>query len=383
MRLIPALQADLGQQAATHARACRAEAALAAERKARAQLEELVTEADAFCQDVAKRFVPMRDAVDITSWQKTRAREGCDEPWACQDAASLYHDTRAGFWQEDTSHCTICNAEFQAVSAKKRRHHCRICGRCVCTACSPSSVKLRGYEGMERACNPCISFAQRSPAMRSAAMQVAGRLKALCAQPGPEDSELETLPEALAYCEHALGPLERLMAGDGKLDLNEAGVAELRSEVVRIRRQLEDGGDHLAAAQDASGWAADSAVSLQARLAMPLPRVHDEMPENPCEVQRHGEIASRSVTSTASAAAVAGAVAASSAMLPSASLLAASSGTKAQEENVGAGNPFESGDEVRARNPFESEVSEPGSPSNPFTPGPNEESTNPFSDDEA
>lgn len=37
------------------------------------------------------------------------------------------------------------------------RHHCRTCGRCVCGACSPSSVQLEGQKGLQRVCSPCIA----------------------------------------------------------------------------------------------------------------------------------------------------------------------------------------------------------------------------------
>merc|ERR1719491_1456117 len=99
---------------------------------------------------------------------------------------------------------------------------------------------------MERACNPCISNAQRAPEMRIAALQMATRLKALCQEDGPKESEVESLPEALAYCEKAVEPLERLLIGG--TEGGEASLAEARAEAVRLRRRLEESGDHLAAA---------------------------------------------------------------------------------------------------------------------------------------
>ncbi|CAE8695524.1 unnamed protein product, partial [Polarella glacialis] len=52
--------------------------------------------------------------------------------------------------------CSLCEARL----GKRRlnpRHHCRICNRCVCAACSPGSVPLKGVSGLHRACSACLS----------------------------------------------------------------------------------------------------------------------------------------------------------------------------------------------------------------------------------
>lgn len=55
-------------------------------------------------------------------------------------------------WQEDTIGCTICSSEFGGVM--NRRHHCRMCGKCVCHDCSPNVLQMKGK--LERVCNPCV-----------------------------------------------------------------------------------------------------------------------------------------------------------------------------------------------------------------------------------
>eukprot|EP00930_Biecheleria_cincta_P035118 TRINITY_DN24186_c0_g1_i2.p1 TRINITY_DN24186_c0_g1~~TRINITY_DN24186_c0_g1_i2.p1 ORF type:complete len:291 (+),score=63.46 TRINITY_DN24186_c0_g1_i2:11-883(+) len=58
---------------------------------------------------------------------------------------------------QDLDNCSICGAQL----GKRRlnpRHHCRICGRCVCGACSPSSVQMQGAEGLQRVCTPCVNI---------------------------------------------------------------------------------------------------------------------------------------------------------------------------------------------------------------------------------
>lgn len=61
-------------------------------------------------------------------------------------------------WQEDAKKCAICSAKL----GKRRlnpRHHCRACGRCVCSKCSPNMVNFNGGQKMLRVCTPCISTA--------------------------------------------------------------------------------------------------------------------------------------------------------------------------------------------------------------------------------
>lgn len=61
-------------------------------------------------------------------------------------------------WHENTLECAICNGTFNMF---KRRHHCRKCGRCVCSACSPSKIQLEGYLRSQRVCSPCIGLSIR------------------------------------------------------------------------------------------------------------------------------------------------------------------------------------------------------------------------------
>ena len=70
-------------------------------------------------------------------------------------------------WVPDsmTKECMICSTKF---SAFQRKHHCRRCGRVVCTSCSPHRVSLVTGEGgvvsgggegggkLERTCRECF-----------------------------------------------------------------------------------------------------------------------------------------------------------------------------------------------------------------------------------
>lgn len=70
------------------------------------------------------------------------------------DEATEWTGLDHGLWKEE-SHCEVCNSRFVFT----RRHHCRRCGRCVCSTCSPFRLPLpiqeetRGQAMMQRNVN--------------------------------------------------------------------------------------------------------------------------------------------------------------------------------------------------------------------------------------
>lgn len=62
-------------------------------------------------------------------------------------------------WQENTLACGLCATAFTPF---KRRHHCRLCGLCVCITCSPGTVQIEGHQQLQRACNRCVAQQQTS-----------------------------------------------------------------------------------------------------------------------------------------------------------------------------------------------------------------------------
>lgn len=65
-------------------------------------------------------------------------------------------------WTPDgeTSHCKICNSEFDLIN---RKHHCRHCGFIFCQNCSSRKAMLPmefGYRDPERVCDNCWYFLQ-------------------------------------------------------------------------------------------------------------------------------------------------------------------------------------------------------------------------------
>ncbi len=76
----------------------------------------------------------------------------------CSDKKKEQLATRP-VWVPDShsKECMVCGQKFTAFV---RKHHCRSCGRVVCTACSPHRVNLnaleRGESKLERACKECF-----------------------------------------------------------------------------------------------------------------------------------------------------------------------------------------------------------------------------------
>eukprot|EP00927_Polykrikos_kofoidii_P049127 TRINITY_DN43251_c0_g1_i1.p1 TRINITY_DN43251_c0_g1~~TRINITY_DN43251_c0_g1_i1.p1 ORF type:complete len:462 (-),score=66.24 TRINITY_DN43251_c0_g1_i1:104-1489(-) len=66
-------------------------------------------------------------------------------------------------WESDLENCSICELKF-SKRALRVRHHCRMCGRCICSSCSPSTLQIKNV-GLVRTCNVCVdtAFAGRLP----------------------------------------------------------------------------------------------------------------------------------------------------------------------------------------------------------------------------
>mmetsp|Transcript_10185 Transcript_10185/g.16705 ORF Transcript_10185/g.16705 Transcript_10185/m.16705 type:complete len:380 (-) Transcript_10185:259-1398(-) len=60
----------------------------------------------------------------------------------------------ANVWAPDASNCSICD-KLLGKRYFKPRHHCRSCGRCVCSSCSPNAVLMEGAKHRQRICIQC------------------------------------------------------------------------------------------------------------------------------------------------------------------------------------------------------------------------------------
>lgn len=144
--------------------------------------------------------------------------------------AGLLSTAGSGQWEPDASSCNICQRQI----GQCRRHHCRICGLCVCNDCSPNRVKLDRVEKVQRACTLCLGFAQRVPEVRQRLVTVSDRLMSLSGKP-PVLSAM-CLEEASVLCEDAVLPLEQTLAvAKARVEQADAAAAEARREAESLR----------------------------------------------------------------------------------------------------------------------------------------------------
>eukprot|EP00929_Paragymnodinium_shiwhaense_P033961 TRINITY_DN18541_c0_g1_i1.p1 TRINITY_DN18541_c0_g1~~TRINITY_DN18541_c0_g1_i1.p1 ORF type:complete len:246 (-),score=37.61 TRINITY_DN18541_c0_g1_i1:365-1102(-) len=157
-------------------------------------------------------------------------------------------------WSEDTQ-CQICGTAL-GKRRLKPRHHCRICGQSVCSACSPNSIQLDDKKGMQRACTPCIRNAQIAPAVLDRLTVLHENLRILgqssqtdrgrsnSGAHASEPTHLHSIEQALSVCETAAGQAVSVVEQERRahqklVEQNERLAAQLQEER-RIRRELED-----------------------------------------------------------------------------------------------------------------------------------------------
>lgn len=131
----------------------------------------------------------------------------------------------SGAWAE-AELCAVCGVALGKRRGRPR-HHCRICGNSVCAGCSPSSVQLElpgGERSLQRACNPCVSIAQRAPVLGERLVHLAAELHAVAGMlQWSEDEVIASLEDAVLKCEATLPTLaqEREHHQDAKLKVED------------------------------------------------------------------------------------------------------------------------------------------------------------------
>mmetsp|Transcript_18027 Transcript_18027/g.42132 ORF Transcript_18027/g.42132 Transcript_18027/m.42132 type:complete len:430 (+) Transcript_18027:83-1372(+) len=175
-------------------------------------------------------------------------------PWPSNsftDVAVHLNRTVSGVWMPDTSACQLCDAAFGMFGLKVRlRHHCRVCGRCVCAECSPTFAKLTGFNAVQRVCTPCISGTEIAAAMQARLETFSQALNELAY--GQDGAALpqrivsgevgaSSFHRAWGSCEQSLATLQQVL--QGQRDSNaRAGRAEARvaSERQITQKALEE-----------------------------------------------------------------------------------------------------------------------------------------------
>lgn len=116
-------------------------------------------------------------------------------------------------WQEDAMNCSICLVRL-GWNFFKRRHHCRLCGRCVCGNCSPNLISVKGSRRPVRVCTPCVAdapnlvaFARRTTHLGYRLAAIGGTFIGSSLQSSMRGSDVG-FEQALNFCEEAVKPLE-------------------------------------------------------------------------------------------------------------------------------------------------------------------------------
>ena len=67
-------------------------------------------------------------------------------------------------WQKDyeCKACVVCSAKFTFT---RRRHHCRFCGRIICSRCSRYNLDNVKTKQSERACDLCVEASSKKPSL--------------------------------------------------------------------------------------------------------------------------------------------------------------------------------------------------------------------------
>lgn len=131
-------------------------------------------------------------------------------------------------WEENASNCSICGAKLGKRHLTPR-HHCRLCGRSVCSGCSPSSVQLSGQDGPRRACTECVTDILKTAEMKGRIGTLANRLRVLAGASSCVDLSFE---ESVIFCENALEPVEQ---EKGKFKLSRSRLEDLERQLAAAR----------------------------------------------------------------------------------------------------------------------------------------------------
>jgi len=156
------------------------------------------------------------DNEDAESTKPPRARRsfygsGNSETGMSWNAPVLNHQTSWG--ADPTLECHVCNHKL-GKRHLRRRHQCQVCGKCVCSKCSPNSLQLDETGRLGRVCTPCVASIHELPAFQGRMALISERLAALSAGKGDYKGDIQAVQEnsACASIEHSLAQAEAALA---------------------------------------------------------------------------------------------------------------------------------------------------------------------------
>ncbi|TRY74841.1 hypothetical protein TCAL_04497 [Tigriopus californicus] len=141
--------------------------------------------------------------------------------------AQLKLGSEAPTWvpDEEASQCMICAAKFTLV---RRRHHCRACGKLLCSACcGEKAVLLHLDSKLGRVCKPCHSIMDRLD--RHARLKSEGQIESSPGSSSPTQPRAPPNPNnPMDYCS-TVPPLEQARSSSSR-----AGPSETPSVMVPV-----------------------------------------------------------------------------------------------------------------------------------------------------
>ena len=146
------------------------------------------------------------------------------------DALRVKSSPRPRYWIDERK-CASCFECSKGFGVLTRKHHCRVCGRVFCHACSSHTLPPRGDANgkLERACNVCYGSHVNASSLSSSNLGSASKTnssKKLKAQHGtPGTAVLNPRGSARGYSRASLSPV-----GNASATLNTSRVSKPRVE---------------------------------------------------------------------------------------------------------------------------------------------------------
>lgn len=153
--------------------------------------------------------IPEERAAETSSWEEVAGLT----PSVLAESSCL---------EEDSWSCGVCDAQLGVLHLRPR-HHCRMCGKSVCSKCSKSTVQMEaGQSTPQRACKSCVALALRAPVLASRLELLGRRVRARAGADAPRAAAFPParpcggLQDAIEFCELALESFEQEAAGQRK-----------------------------------------------------------------------------------------------------------------------------------------------------------------------
>eukprot|EP00164_Ancoracysta_twista_P006709 GFYU01009402.1.p1 GENE.GFYU01009402.1~~GFYU01009402.1.p1 ORF type:complete len:344 (-),score=97.18 GFYU01009402.1:316-1347(-) len=135
----------------------------------------------------------------------------------------------SGTWMNDdeSNVCLVCSEKF---TVRKRRHHCRHCGKLVCGTCAPKrTMPSLGFEGPTRLCDSCVTQKTTEDKIRSFSVII-----------DEKDAKLAEMQDELASREDALDGLRKgLLDNQNTSALRQQEAEREKNSMVNEKKRMQ------------------------------------------------------------------------------------------------------------------------------------------------